>query len=115
MKLFRENTSRKQKNQFLKVRKSLLELEKDCIELKSRKLKNREARIKREIEKVFFKPIIVSIDDMDKFEPKEMKKIRPIKNTWYDRLINYISEPIRKSVGGFKEKTVSLFKINALK
>ena len=52
---------------------------------------------------------------MDKFEPKEMKKMRPIKNTWYDRLINYISEPIRKSVGGFKEKTVSLFKINTLK
>ena len=30
-----------------------------------------------------------------------MKKIRPIKNTWYDWLINYIPEPIRKSVGGF--------------
>ena len=27
---------------------------------------------------------------------KEMKKIRPIKSTWYDWLINYIPEPIRK-------------------
>ena len=25
-----------------------------------------------------------------------MKKIRPIKNTWYDWLINDITEPIRK-------------------
>ena len=30
---------------------------------------------------------------------KKMKKKRPIKNTWYDWLINYISEPIRKTVG----------------
>ena len=35
---------------------------------------------------------------------KEMKKIRPIKNTWYGWLINYIPEPIRKSLDGFKDK-----------
>ena len=58
---------------------------------------------------------MMTIDDMDKFEQKEMKKIRPIKNTWYDWLINYIPEPIRKSVGGFKDKMVSLFKTNTLK
>ena len=52
---------------------------------------------------------------MDRFEKKEMKKIRPIKNTWYDWLINYIPEPIRKSVGGFKDKIVSLFKTNTTK
>ena len=39
---------------------------------------------------------MASIDDMDKFEQKEMKKIKPIINTWYDWLINYIPEPIRK-------------------
>ena len=39
----------------------------------------------------FLKPIIVSIDDMDRFEKKEMKKIRPIKNTWYDWLIIFLS------------------------
>ena len=27
-------------------------------------------------------------------------------------MINYIPEPIRKSVGGFKDKVISLFKIN---
>ena len=53
---------------------------------------------------------------MDRFEKKkEMKKIRSIKNTWYDWLINYIPEPIRKSVGGFKDKIVSLFKTNTPK
>ena len=52
---------------------------------------------------------------MDRFEKKEMKKIRPIKFTWCDWLINYIPEPIRKSVGGFKDKIVSLFKANTTK
>ena len=33
----------------------------------------------REIEKLFYKPINVSKDDMDQFEKQEMKKIRPIK------------------------------------
>ena len=80
--------------------------------MKDRKLKDREVKIKREIEKLFFKPIIVSIDDMDRVEKKEMKKIRPTKNTWCDWLINYIPEPIGKSVGGFKNKIVVLFKAN---
>ena len=58
---------------------------------------------------------MVSIDNMDKFEQKEMKKIRLIKNTWYDWLISYIPEPIRKSVGGFKDKIISIFKTNTPK
>ena len=41
----------------------------------------------REIEELFYKPIIVSKDDMDKFEEQEMKKIRPIIKKWYDQLI----------------------------
>ena len=52
---------------------------------------------------------------MNKFEQKEMKKIRPIKNTCYDWLINYIPEPIRKSASGFKDKIASLFKTNTPK
>ena len=44
-----------------------------------------------------------------------MKKIRLIKNTWYNWLINYIQEPVRKSVGGFQDKIVSLFKTNTPK
>ena len=41
--------------------------------------------------------------------------MRPIKNTWYDWLIYYIPQPIRKSIGGFKDKIVSLFKTNTPK
>ena len=74
--------------------------------------KNREVKIKREIEELFLKPIIVSLEDMDKFEQKEMKKISPIKNTWYDLLIIYIPKSIRKSVSDFKDKIVRLSKTN---
>ena len=70
-----------QKNQFVKVKNSLLELVKDVIESKDREFKDREMKFKREIEELFFKPIIVSIYDRDKFEEKKMKKIKPIKNT----------------------------------
>ena len=52
----------------------------------------------------------MSIDDVDEFEQREMKKIRPIKNNCYDWLINYITEPIRKSVGDFKDEIVSVSK-----
>ena len=87
-----ENIERKylkniQYNHVLKVKYSLLELEKDFMELKDRELKDREEKIKREIEKLFCKPIIMSKDDLDKFEKQEMKKIRPIKRNWFDRLI----------------------------
>ena len=51
----------------------------------------------------------MSIDDAEKFEQNEMKKIRQIKSIWHDWLINYISEPTRKSVGGFKDKIISIF------
>ena len=46
---------------------------------------------------------------------KETQKIRLIKNTWYDLLINYIPEPITKSVGGFKENVIRLVKTNSPK
>ena len=48
-----------QKNRFLKVKNILLELEKHFTGLKDRKLKDREVKIKREIEELIFKPIIV--------------------------------------------------------
>ena len=85
-----------QRNQFLKVKNRLLELEKDFIELKGRELKDREIKIKREIEELFLKLIIIFIDDLNKFEQKKMKKISPIKKTWYSWLFNNIPEPIRK-------------------
>ena len=51
---------------------------------------------------------------MDKFEQKEMNEIWSFKSTQYDWLINYIPEPIRKSLDGFKDKIVSLFKTDHL-
>ena len=44
-----------------------------------------------------------------------MKKIRPVKNNWYGQIINYITEPIRNSVGGFKDKIVSPVRTNTPK
>ena len=44
-----------------------------------------------------------------------MKKKRPIKNTWFDWVINYIPELIRKIVGGFKDRIASVFKTNTPK
>ena len=55
---------------------------------------------------------------MYKFKQKQMQKIRLIKNTWFDWLTDYIPEPIRKSVGGFKNKIlniVNIFKRNTPK
>ena len=75
----RNNLNNLRKNQFLKVKNSLLELQKNLIELKDRELKDREVKIKKEIEKLFFKTIVLSINDMDKFEEKEVKKIRQLK------------------------------------
>ena len=74
------------KKQFLNVKNSLLELEKKLKNWKIQKEKGREVKIKKMTEELFFKPIIV--------------------------LSNYISEPITKSVAGFKDKIVTLFKTN---
>ena len=70
-----ENTERiylkiMQNNQLLKVKNSLVGLEKYFVELKDIELKDREVKIKRDIEKLFLKPIIVFIDDMDRFKKK---------------------------------------------
>ena len=61
------------KNQFLKIKKNLLELEKDLIELKDTELKDKEMKTKKEKEQLFFKPIVVPIDDIDRLAQKEMK------------------------------------------
>ena len=54
------------KNQFLKVKNSLLESEKDFIELKDRASKDRDVKIKGVIQELLFEPIIVSTDGMNK-------------------------------------------------
>ena len=47
-------------------------IEKDFIGFKDSELKDRKVKIKRKIE-LFFKLIIVSIDQIDKFEKKKKK------------------------------------------
>ena len=62
------------------------------------------------IEELFCKPIIVSIDEIDKFEQKELMKISRTENAWYDWLINYVPKSIKNSVDDFKDKILRLFK-----
>ena len=52
---------------------------------------------------------------MDMFEKKRNEENKIFKNTQYDWLIDYIPEPIRKSVGGFKNKIGSFTKTNTPK
>ena len=44
-----------------------------------------------------------------------MKKAKSIRNTWYDCFINYIPEPITKTVSDSKDKIMSLYKTNVPK
>ena len=60
-------------------------------------MKDIKEKIKRNIEELFHKLIIVSKDEIDKFEKHEMKKIIPIKRKWFEPLIN-------KNVMGKKPK-----------
>ena len=108
-----------QKSQFLNVKNNLLELEKGLIELKDRELKDRLVKIKREIQELL--SLYVYINQLLCLQiiwinfKKEMTKIRTIKNTWCDQLINYIPDPIRKNAVDFKDKIVSLFNRNTSK
>ena len=63
-----------QETRFSKVKNGHLKLEKDFIELKNRKLKYREVKVRREIKELFFKPITVSIDGTGKFQQKELRR-----------------------------------------
>ena len=56
------------------MKNSLFKLEKAFIELEDTELKDRELKIKKDIEELFIKLIIVSIEDMDRFEEEETKK-----------------------------------------
>ena len=56
-------------------------------------------KIKKRSEKLFHKVIIMSNDDMDKFEEEEMKNIRPIIRNWFDQLI-------KQNMMGKKPKTI---------
>ena len=56
-------------------------------------------KLKKRSEKLFHKLIIMSKDDMDKFEEEEMKNIRPIIRNWFDQLI-------KQNMMGKKPKTI---------
>ena len=46
------------------------------------------------MEELLLKPIIVSTNDMDRFEQwRRSEEGNTCQNTWHDWLINYISEP----------------------
>ena len=47
--------------------------------------------------------IIESKDDLDKLEEQEMKKIRPIKRNWFDRLIK--QSVMRKKLKIIRDKS----------
>ena len=66
------------------MKNSLLDLEIFFTELKGIELKDRKDKIKKEIEKLFNKSIIVSKNDIDKSEEQEMKKIRPMIKNCFD-------------------------------
>lgn len=57
----------------------------------------------------------MSIDDMKRFNQKEIKKKRYTKSTWYNWLINYVPGPIRQTVGGFKGKGVCILRQTQLR
>ena len=81
------------------MKNSLLDLENFFTELKGIELKDRKDKIKKEIEKLFNKSIIVSKNDIDKFEEQEMKKIRPMIKNCFDQLI-------KQNVMGKKPKII---------
>ena len=61
-----------------------------------------------------FKSGNVSINDMDKFEKKELTKKSTFTKSnwydWYDWLTNYIPEPIKTKKGGVNDQIMNLFK-----
>ena len=57
------------------------------MNLKDRKLQDRVEKNRRKIKELFYKSVIVLKDDTDRFEEQEIKKIKPIRKTWFDQLI----------------------------
>ena len=70
------------KSHFLNAKNSIFNLEKDFIELKT-ELKDREIKIKKEIEELIIEPIIVWIEDTERPEEEMKKQIRSVNYTWH--------------------------------
>ena len=68
-------------------------------------MKDSEMKNRRNIEEQFFKATISSIDHLDKLQAKELMEKKPfVKIPWYDCLINYVPELIKKYLGVLKTK-----------
>ena len=81
-----------QRNRLLELKNNILKLKNNFIGLKDRELKDRELKIKNEMEELFLNNLLCL----------------------YIWLINYTPEPIRKTVDGFKDKVAHLFKTNCV-
>ena len=57
------------------------------MNLKDRKLQDRAEKNRRKIKELFYKSVVVLKDDTNRFEEQEIKKIKPIRKTWFDQLI----------------------------
>ena len=57
------------------------------MNLKDRKLQDRAEKNRRKIKELFYKSVAVLKDDTDRFEEQEIKKIKPIRKTWFYQLI----------------------------
>ena len=97
-----------QKNQFPKVKNSLLELEKDFMDLKDKELKNRKEKKLKEGQKnyfttwlLFLKMVWVSLNN------KNWKKLGQLKK-WYDWLIK---ETIEREERNQKLETIIMDRI----
>ena len=51
------------------------------------KLQDRAEKNRRKIKELFYKSVVVLKDDTDRFEEQEIKKIKPIRKTWFHQLI----------------------------
>ena len=76
--------------------------------MKDREWKESEVKLKRELEELFFKPIIVYRWYRSVWR-KRNEENKGNENTWCDWLNNYIPEPVRKNASCFKDKVISIF------
>ena len=97
-----------QNNQFLKVKHSYLELNKYFMELKDWELKDRKEKIKKDVEKLFHKLIVVCKYDIS-LKKKKMKKIRPVIRNRFDGLIkqNVMRKKPKTIRDKFKDKIIN--------
>ena len=71
-----------QKKHILKGKEQLFRIRKRFYRIKRWRIKTQRTKKYKRNRRLFFKPIIVTIDNMDRFEQKEMKKRDACKKNW---------------------------------